>query len=80
MWKLFGIAGGTKEGMIDFSSRIGLEPAERLVNLVGSVRNGIRQDMYAGQDPAGLEQRLRSGACPPFALERLEQVNEHPVI
>lgn len=37
MWKLFGITGGTKEGMIDFFSRIGLEPEELLVNLVGSV-------------------------------------------
>jgi putative oxidoreductase len=37
MWKLFGITGGTKEGMIDFFSRIGLEPARLLVNLVGSV-------------------------------------------
>jgi putative oxidoreductase len=37
MWKLFGITGGTKEGMIDFFSRIGLEPAGLLVNLVGSV-------------------------------------------
>jgi putative oxidoreductase len=37
MWKLFGITGGTKEGMIDFFSRIGLEPAALLVNLVGSV-------------------------------------------
>jgi len=37
MWKLFGITGGTREGMIDFFSRIGLEPAALLVNLVGSV-------------------------------------------
>lgn len=37
MWKLFGITGGTKEEMIAFFSRIGLEPAELLVNLVGSV-------------------------------------------
>jgi len=37
MWKLFGITGGTREGMIDFFSRIGLEPAALLLNLVGSV-------------------------------------------
>lgn len=37
MWKLFGITGGTKEGMIGFFSRIGLEPAALLVNLVGTV-------------------------------------------
>jgi putative oxidoreductase len=37
MWKLFGITGGTKEGMIEFFSRIGLEPAELLVNSVGTV-------------------------------------------
>lgn len=37
MWKLFGITGGSKEGMIEFFSRIGLEPAGLLVNLVGSV-------------------------------------------
>lgn len=36
MWKLFGIT-GSREGMIDFFSRIGLEPAALLVNLVGSV-------------------------------------------
>ena len=37
MWKLFGITGGTKEQMIDFFSRIGLEPAALLVHLVGTV-------------------------------------------
>jgi putative oxidoreductase len=37
MSKLFGIAGGTKQAMIDFFSSIGLEPATLLVNLVGSV-------------------------------------------
>jgi putative oxidoreductase len=37
MWKLFGITGGTREGMIDFFSQIGLEPAALLVTLVGSV-------------------------------------------
>jgi putative oxidoreductase len=37
MWKLFGITGGTKEEMIGFFSRIGLEPAALLVNLVGAV-------------------------------------------
>lgn len=37
MWKLFGITGGTKERMIDFFSRIGLEPASLLVHLVGTV-------------------------------------------
>lgn len=37
MWKLFGITGGTKEQMIGFFSRIGLEPAWLLVNLVGTV-------------------------------------------
>jgi putative oxidoreductase len=37
MWKLFGVTGGTKHEMIDFFSRIGLEPAALLVNLVGAV-------------------------------------------
>jgi putative oxidoreductase len=37
MWKLFGITGGTKEEMIRFFSRIGLEPAALLVNLVGAI-------------------------------------------
>lgn len=37
MWKLFGITGGTKEEMIAFFSRIGLEPAAFLVHLVGAV-------------------------------------------
>jgi len=37
LWKLFGITGGTKEGMIGFFSNIGLEPAALLVNLVGGV-------------------------------------------
>jgi len=31
-------------------------------------------------DRAGLERLLRYGARPPFALERLEQVNEHQVV
>jgi hypothetical protein len=34
----------------------------------------------AGQDRAGLEQLLRDCARPPFALERLEQINPHQVI
>ncbi len=34
----------------------------------------------AGQDRAGLERLLRYCARPPFALERLEQVNEHQII
>jgi putative oxidoreductase len=37
MWKLFGVTGGTKEQMIEFFARIGLEPAAPLVNLVGTV-------------------------------------------
>jgi putative oxidoreductase len=37
MWKLFGVTGGTKEQMIDFFARIGLEPAALLVHLVGTV-------------------------------------------
>jgi len=37
MWKLFGITGGTKAGMIAFFAQIGLEPAALLVNLVGLV-------------------------------------------
>jgi len=37
MWKLFGVTGGTKEQMIGFFSRIGLEPAGLLVNMVGAV-------------------------------------------
>lgn len=37
MWKLFGITGGSKEEMVAFFSRIGLEPAAILVDLVGAV-------------------------------------------
>ncbi len=34
----------------------------------------------AGHDRAGLERLLRYGARPPFALERIEQVNEDRIV
>ncbi len=34
----------------------------------------------AGPDRAGLERRLRYGARPPFALERIERVNQDRVV
>jgi hypothetical protein len=34
----------------------------------------------AGHDRAGLERLLRDGARPPFALERIEQVNDERVV
>jgi hypothetical protein len=34
----------------------------------------------AGNDRAGLERWLRYGARPPFALERIEQVNDERIV
>jgi putative oxidoreductase len=65
MWKLFGITGGTKEGMIEFFSSIGLEPAAFLVNAVGLVEfvGGILIALGLFTRPAALAATITTGTA-----------------
>ena len=59
-----------------------LGPAEAR-DVLGWAHGGFSLDAavcMAGQDRAGLERLLRDCARPPFALERLEQINPHQLI
>jgi putative oxidoreductase len=65
MWKLFGITGGTREGMIEFFASIGLEPAALLVNAVGLVEfvGGILIALGLLTRPAALAAAITTGTA-----------------
>jgi len=64
-------------------SRHGLLAPDDVRDMVTWDNSGFSLDAavcIAGHDRAGLERRLRYGARPPFALERIEQVNADRVV
>jgi hypothetical protein len=64
-------------------ARTGRLDAEDARDRLGWDNGGFSLDAavrIGGRDRAGLERRLRYGARPPFALERLEPVNAHRVV
>jgi hypothetical protein len=64
-------------------ARSGLLDGDDARDMLGWNNGGFSLDAsvrIAGHDRAGLERLLRYCARPPFALERLEQVNGHQVI
>jgi putative oxidoreductase len=65
MWKLFGITGGTHADMVAYFSSLGLEPAEPLVYLVGSVEflGGILIAIGLFSRPAALLAAISTGVA-----------------
>jgi hypothetical protein len=64
-------------------ARSGLLEPEEARDMLGWAHGGFSLDAavrIAGPDRAGLERLLRYCARPPFALERLEQINPHQLI
>jgi hypothetical protein len=74
------IAEQVRHRVLRWFPRSGLLDADDARDMRASDNGGFSLDAVVrigGRNRAGLERRLRYCACPPFALERLEQVNEH---
>jgi hypothetical protein len=77
------IAEQVRHRVLRWLARSGLLAADDARDMLGWDNGGFSLDAsvgIAGQDRAGLERLLRYCARPPFALERLEQVNEQHII
>ncbi len=69
--------------VLHWFSRHGLLDPDDARDRLAWVNTGFSLDAcvcIAGHDRAGLERLLRYGARPPFALERIEQVNADRIV
>ena len=77
------IAEQVRRRVLRWFARSGLLDADDARDMLGWDNGGFSLDAsvcIAGEDRAGLERLLRYCARPPFALERLEQVNAHQIV
>jgi hypothetical protein len=81
--EIAGIGEQVRRRVLRWFARSGLLDGDDARDMLGWNNGGFSLDAsvrIAGHDRAGLERLLRYCARPPFALERLEQVNGHQVI
>jgi len=77
------IAEQVRHRVLRWFARSGLLDTDDVRDMLGWDNGGFSLDAsvrIAGRDRAGLERLLRYCARPPFALDRLEQVNAHQII